>query len=155
MFRVLALDPGGRTGWASYSADDRETFQNWNFTCGTLGPGKHADKIEHLIENQRVSDYVVVCERFIPQPDNPGKHDISGKYQEVVENLCAKESIELHLQTPSQAKTFVTNPVLRRLDLWIPGKVHVHEMDAYRHLVWYLTNKLHHRTLLEIGWPRG
>ena len=154
MFRVIALDPGGRTGWATFTAASQDTAVDppFGFTCGTLGPNPHRRKLEHLLGNQHVDNYHVVCERFIVQPDNPGKEQVSLEYEAVARDFCRDRKIPIHLQTPSQAKRFVPNPVLKKLGLWVPGDAHKHEMDAYRHLIWYLVIKLEYKSLLERGW---
>lgn len=154
MYRIIALDPGQSTGWATFTAADRtcDVDPPFGFTRGTLGPRPHHIKLDHLLGNQHVSDYHVVCEGFIPQPDNPGKEEVSLEYEGIVRAFCQKRRVPAHMQTPSQAKRFVPNPVLKKLGLWAPGRDHRHEMDATRHLIWYMVNKMEHRGLLLRGW---
>jgi hypothetical protein len=155
-FRIIALDPGGETGWATFTANDRAAasvnIPPRGFASGTLGPRKHHDLLTHLLENQHVDDYVVVCERFLRRPGNDGALDISLEYQGVVERFCEARKVPLHLQTSSQAKAFVTDKALRRLSLYVPTRVERHARDATRHLLWYMINKLNHNQLLPIGW---
>jgi hypothetical protein len=156
-FRVIALDPGEQTGWATYTAPTRGMLLMCvggagGFTSGTLGPEKHGHLLTHLLENQAVLDYHVVSEKFIAQPDNPGKEDISLQYQGVAQAFCNERRLPLHLQTPSQAKTFVINASLKKLGLYIPGSKHRHEMDAMRHLLWYMIHRLGYKQLVSMGW---
>lgn len=76
-YRVLSFDPGGTTGWASYTAEvmhpctDRHfadqpmpEYYDQAYTCGQLGPGDHHDTLWAFLELQAVSNLVIVCESF-------------------------------------------------------------------------------------------
>lgn len=158
-YRVIALDPGGTTGWATYTAtkmsvvdDDRMITEWYNpvWNCGQLGPEEHHDRLEALLESERVTDYTVVCESFeFRQGKQRNNLDLSSKeYIGVVKLFKRRENVPTVFQTAGQAKTFipdkavgglVANQKLKVLGLYHPN--HKHAMDAMRHLVTYLVQK--------------
>jgi len=160
-YRVLALDPGGTTGWATYSAyrilstDEVWVYSYETWTCGHLGPGDHHEELKQLLGLQRVQDYQIVCERFDDRPGGTFSVNLKAKeYIGVVETYCKEERVALFRQMPATAKKFVKNINLQRLELW-EGTKWKHAMDARRHLLWFLVNKEKRMTLLAKGWPNG
>jgi hypothetical protein len=159
-YGILALDPGGTTGWAAYRAlrittDGPVEFYQEEWTCGQLGPEKHYRALETLLGNQRVTGYQVVCERFDDRPGGTFSVNLMAKeYIGVVETFCEAEQVEMFRQMPATAKKFVTNTALKNLGLW-EGTKWKHAMDARRHLLWFLVNKEKRFDLLAKGWPNG
>lgn len=160
-YRVIALDPGGTTGWDTYSAtrmvtpDGTVEWYDEEWRCGQLGPGDHHDQLYALLEDQHVQHYAVVCESFEfrqgKQRDNLNL--ISREYIGIVKMFAKERNVPLHMQSAGMAKGFVPdkgpmrNKKLRVMGLWVPGKKHA--MDARRHLVFYLVNKEHRYDLVE------
>lgn len=140
-FRVAAFDPGGTTGWSTFSAlwVPGLPFQQIKWDCGHLGPGNHHDALEQHLGIQRVQFYTVVAERFT---DRVSEHSVvldAKEYEGVIKRYCEAEGVELHLQMPAIAKGFTKNENLKRLGLW-EGTKWKHAMDARRHLLWFLIN---------------
>lgn len=166
-FTAIALDPGGSTGWAYYRAtkmvgfdgsqsDDTFTTEWYDeeWKVGQLGPGDHADELLHLLELNHTQEYWVICERFIPRPGKIGAQlDEAPRYITVTEMFVKERELLDHyvLQMPAQAKNFVPNATVKKLDLWYPGQKHA--MDAMRHLLFWMVNGPYKRQdLLKKGW---
>lgn len=161
-YRVIALDPGGTTGWATYSAHwDKELnlfttngSDLYPWACGQL-EGKHHSQLEHLLGLQHVQHYWVVCERFDDRSTGHAVNLVAREYIGVVERFCQDRHVPMVRQLPATAKGFVKNQNLKNLDLW-DGVKWKHAMDARRHLLWYLIHGEPHRyDLLQKGWPNG
>lgn len=157
-YRVIAFDPGGTTGWASYSClyvpGTTQKYFSEKYAMGHLGAHEHHQQLEQLLGMQRVSAYTVVCERFDDRPGGTFSVNLKAKeYIGVIEKYCAEDDVPLIRQMPATAKTFVKDVNLKRLDLFY-GKKWKHAMDAERHLLWYLVNGSPKRTdILAKGWP--
>lgn len=131
---VLAVDPGGTTGWAL-----------WNREDGLAAVGE--DDFEHF--TRRVDNWsrnmsirgfsgAIVCERY-----TIGKGTLEKTRQNtpleiigVCRYFALKYGHNFELQSPSDAKSFTTNEKLKRLGWYTRGKQHGN--DAVRHLVLYL-----------------
>lgn len=57
----------------------------------------------------------------------------------LIRYFASHYQIPFHLQAPSQAKSLITNDVIKRAGLHVPGQPHA--MDATRHALFYLTTK--------------
>lgn len=125
---VLGVDPGKTTGWALLSI---------GFECGQL--------------NGRLDAYTrlplgypgmeVVAEKFTITPGTP-----TGQYDALyiighLEAICYSNKIPFTLQTPAQAKKFISNEVLTILGWYRKGLPHA--MDAARHLALHLVQSGH------------
>jgi hypothetical protein len=159
-YRILGLDPGGATGWATYSAmripglkaPGEYEYYEQAWTGGTLDDPKHHRVLEDLLGNQHVQGYTIVCERFDDRAQGHHVELVSREYIGVVETFCQERNVPLVMQMPAQAKTFVTDAALKKLDLWTPGHVHRHYRDALKHVLFYLVNKEKRFDLLVKGW---
>ena len=142
MINIVALDPGGTTGWIHWRPDSESVG-------GQLGPVKHHLELYELLEN--FNPTIIVCERF----------DYRSKKIKVV--LTAREYIgvaELYQQTYPQTVDLVMQPVmkhptafwndikLKQLGLYTPGKPH--RNDATRHLLHYRVEVLHDIELVHL-----
>jgi hypothetical protein len=140
-FRIIALDPGGTTGWATYSAVkipglDMLRYESWH--CGHLGPSKHHAALNQLLGMQHVQDYTIVCERFTDRVTEHAVDLAAREYIGIVEAFCQEREVPLVMQMSSTAKVFTKDTNLKKLGLWSPGWKHA--MDARRHLLWYIIN---------------
>jgi hypothetical protein len=160
-FRVVALDPGGTTGWAAYSAN-RIVHDPWNpsqdewkdglWSWGQIGPGKHHLELEELLDKQSegIDTFIVVCESF---EFRQGKQRaninlMSREYIGVVELWCKHNpKAEYVAQTAGMGKGFVTDPKLRIMGRWIKGQKHAR--DAMRHLIYYMVNRQRRRDMIK------
>lgn len=161
MFRVLALDPGGTTGWATYTArvvvdpfTNAVEYKDEGWNCGQLAGEHHSELWKLLLDNQS-HDYQLVCERF--EYRNTARSGLvldSREYIGVTKLFAQQRRLPLTLQNASEAKGFVRDSHLKRLALWSSGNPHA--MDAMRHLLFWLTNRYEDKNfrkmLLERGW---
>lgn len=144
--RVIALDPGGTTGWATYTEyTDREP----EWACAHIGPEEHHVDLYEFLEIQHCRNTTVVCESFEfrqnRQRDNINL--MSREYIGIVKLFGKQRNVPVVFQTAGLAKGFVTDEKLKKMGLWAPG--HKHAMDARRHLVYYMVNKLRRHDLVE------
>jgi hypothetical protein len=132
--RVLAVDPGGATGLALWEkTPGGESIQQWQIDSqmGLLATVE--------AELARGLD-VLVCESF--QLSRSSKKSTAGSLQTIetigaLRWLAHKESRLFVLQSPSDAKTFVTDDKVNALNWWKVGEEHAR--SATRHLILYLT----------------
>ena len=136
--RVLALDPGGTTGWASITM-----FKNNQvaYASGLLQSQEHHTELYGLLSQTAVDvdDYRIVCESFeYRNQSRPGLELISKEYIGVTKLYCQLFDVPLTMQTASQGKAFTKDENIKKLGLWSTQRDDRHAMDAYRHLFVYL-----------------
>jgi hypothetical protein len=147
---VLGLDPGGKTGVCHYNTEFPRPafFEVEGSTKGFIEWWKK-DNANPFGLTQAGT---IVVESFkldgrTAQPDlTPveikGFLDGTGKVTAY--------------QSPSQAKSLITNTILKRAGLY-PRRGQVkggHAVDALRHILYYLVVTLKHRETIELLWPR-
>jgi hypothetical protein len=149
--RIVALDPGGTTGWAYWQ--DQPNPQNPsqpNFMVGQLGPQEHHQGLYQWLEHLHVSDFTVVCESFeFRQQDvgtRMGINLMSREYIGVTKLFGQERNAPVVFQTAALGKGFVTDEKLKVMGLWWPGMKHA--MDAMRHLIYYMVLKDGHKYLI-------
>lgn len=154
MLTIVALDPGGTTGWATYQAEtlwnanEKQEYYNVKWNCGQLGPGQHHAELYSFLEMQRTDQYQLVCESFeFRQKARDNVVLDSKEYIGVVKLYHQVEHIPLQFQTAAMGKGFVTDDKIKKLDLWYPGWPHA--MDATRHLLYFMVNSMKRYDLLE------
>lgn len=161
MQRILALDPGETTGWATWS----ELEEPWEspFNCGQIGPQEHHLQLDSFLGHMQVTNFTVVCERFeYRNQSRAGLNLMSREYIGVVKRFAQERMIDVItqkvvFQNATQAvgpKSFVQDSHVKRLGLWTPNQRHA--MDATRHLLYYIIHSGYHtdlaNTLLERAW---
>lgn len=146
-FRIIALDPGGTTGWATYSAkrtvvNSRCEFSEEKWAYGQLGPSPHYDALDALLGNQHVVYYTLVVESFSQYRDLNPVDLIPLEYIGVIKRFAQERKLIINFQSSSQGKIgrngFVRASNLQALDLWYPSKPHA--MDAVGHLLYFMVN---------------
>jgi len=149
--RIVALDPGGTTGWASANSLALEYYQ-WQ--RGQL-TGEHHEELWHLLQVHQPE--VLVIERFQYQRRDMERGvqlNIDAREYIGVAKLWAKigacSSVDLVLQTPHQRKVF-DDEKLKKMSLYLPAMSHA--MDATRHLLYYLVVTCGQRELLDVLRP--
>jgi hypothetical protein len=156
LLQLLALDPGGTTGWAEWSESTNQV------TTGELTGEEHHLALWALLENFRldgISNHltsIVVCESFEFRKDERFRHKINydaAEYVGVVKVYCQywkrfTQSIDLVVISASTAKGFWDDDKLRRAGYYIKGSKHVR--DAVRHLLRYRTFVLNDHDLLRL-----
>lgn len=126
--RILALDPGGTTGWAIFSDD--------TIYGGQLAGQHHYDL--YLLMRDRDPN-VIVYETF--EYRNKSRSGLvldSKEYIGIIKLYAEINEVDIKAQTPAQAKGFVTDDKLKKLKLYQPGMPHLN--DAMRHLIYYIIN---------------
>lgn len=167
--RILGIDPGGTTGWATFTAEERYDpvvkkmrYDHIKWECGQIADDKHEhhEELDDLMGLMQTDHFIIVCESFEYRNRLPKAELISRNYIGVVE-LFAKRRMQrtgqlLVMQTASMGKVrktgFVKDRNLKRLGLWSPG--HPHAMDGYGHVLYYMINNgnILKNELLEKGW---
>lgn len=129
---ILAVDPGLMTGIALFLIEEGTVTLVWSQEVGEI-------PIDFLIE-EVIEEYKdnleVVFERFVIGPKTPNSPWSLEKIG-VIKFLCRKHSVKYTIQTPGQAKNFVTNKRLKNIKIWHKGGKG-HALDALRHGVLYL-----------------
>jgi len=152
--RIVALDPGGTTGWATFTLDG--STQEWD--CGQL-EGPHHNRLDQMLERFRTVEYHIVCESFeYRNVSRAGLVLDSVEYIGVMKRFCQERNVKYTMQTAAMGKVgnrttaFVKKSNLQKLGLWSSGNIHA--MDAYGHLLYYMINDvgLFRQELLEKGW---
>jgi hypothetical protein len=136
MYRIIALDPGGTTGYAVLTVGHGNAM-NWR--QGHLGPDEHHKALWALLELQAVSQTAIVCESFEYRNNSrAGLVLVSAEYIGITKLFARERNIPLFFQTAAEGKcgdkTFVRKEHLERLGLW-KGTKWKHAMDATAHLV--------------------
>lgn len=146
MRRIVALDPGGTTGWATY--DDFNGADS--FSLGQLEGDDHHLQLYDFLGHMQVQNFVVVCESFEFR-QNRQRDNINLMSREYigVTKLFAQERMgrPVVFQTAAMAKGFVTDEKLKAMGLWWRGKRH--GMDAMRHLIYYMVNRERRHDLIQ------
>jgi hypothetical protein len=175
VYRILALDPGGTTGWATYTAERLWTgdpeeegsleYYNEKFTCGQIGPEEHHAALYRHIGTQQTSEFVLITESFeFRNMDKRHRDNINLMSREYIGvaklfaqlRMLGKEDQQFWLQTAGVAKQFIpdsgpqASKKIRDAGLWYPNQRHA--MDAMRHLLWYLVNRDNRIDLVRKWW---
>lgn len=139
--RVLAIDPGQRTGVALLEVLDNTApilLAYEEIRGGVLG-------FEQWWTTHPDYD-VLVCEDYIPRAGVPQRN--SSDPQRIIGFLRPFTPV---LQSPSGRKKAVSDAVLKRLGLYLPGEPLRNAREAVRHAVWWVKQSRHMPTL-RVGW---
>ena len=166
-FRIISLDPGGVTGWATFTADrilpvapgEKVRYENEQWQWGSFTTPEHHLELSLWLQDQQVETTHIVCESFEYRNESkPGLELVSREYIGVVKLFCQTWQVLLHLQTASMGKikehSFTKKVHLQRLGFWVPGKEHKDEMDALGHMLWYMIHdgRVLREELLDRAW---
>lgn len=157
---ILALDPGGTTGWAVFQAtriphptESKFEYYDMKWKRGQIGPEPHHSALFTLLGMWGTAEYHIVCESFeYRNRSRAGLVLDSLEYIGIMKLFCAERDKAFHMQTASMGKGFVKDENIKKLSLWFPGQKHA--MDATRHLLYYMINTagIMKHDLLTIGW---
>lgn len=157
--RIVALDPGGTTGWAMVTLDNDKEPQ---YNCGMFRSLQHHKELHDALGLWQTEKYTIVSESFeYRNASRAGLNLSSVEYIGVTRLFCQERNIPLYFQSASQGKirdkptAFIKPENLKRLDLWSTGMVHA--MDAYGHLLYFLIHtheakSVMGKQLLQDGW---
>lgn len=149
MTDFLSVDPGRRTGISlcHYSKGTPLTLlASWDVPFGVPGFFDWYRTEEPIVQ-------FIVYESFDLRE---GKHGVDLTPVEVIgalKILALELEIPLHDQPPAGRLQAVSDDVLRKFDMYQPGKAHRNERESNRHAVWWMKKQKHLPTL-EKGWPR-
>lgn len=127
---ILAFDPGGTTGWASYwngRVDAGQDTDPMNFIA-------RADAWLHAAANSSMHA-IVVGERYVITHQTAKKSQQTTALEIIgaMRYIAHTHSVKFSLQNASEAKKFATDERLKRLEMYCKGADHAN--DASRHLV--------------------
>jgi hypothetical protein len=148
--KILAIDPGGTTGWATYDSNPYKNRPTWDH--GELGPKEHHLDLWYLmdearpewLEPDRREPLYIIGESFQYRNGLDKAELISCEYIGIIKMFPYEHyAIILVWQTAAQGKvtptSFVKRRHLERLGLWDPKQPN-HAMDGYGHLIYYVIN---------------
>lgn len=157
---VLALDPGGTTGWAVLTC----SIEVFGFGDGTEvhkrikhkdsgeiygEPIEQADEIGDLYDAW--PDAAIVIEHFQPRQ---AAYELSAIQAETICEYIAfvdRRDETTFKQLPALAMTTATNERLKRWGLYKPGSEH--SKDAMRHAITFLRRASENTGLAKTAWP--
>lgn len=140
---IIGVDPGDTTGVCVWQDMQSPVF-------GQLLPFQ----VVPFIRGYADGDMLVVCETFVIGR-NTGKKKISPHVTDVigrVVGLCEDLDVRFRRQTASEAKTFATNDLLKKVGWFNTGMGHA--MDAARHVLLALARE-HPHVFDEMTKPRA
>lgn len=141
MVHVWAFDPGETTGWCHMSVHDEgigvfDLGELDHFAIGNLlfdNPTLRA-----AVSKQNIIQMEFVVEKYIMNSkitQSPWSLETTG----LIRYFAKIYNVPMNSQTPSQAKNLITNDIIQKAGLYVPGKGHA--MDAVRHALYFLTVK--------------
>lgn len=138
---ILAIDPGETTGYAvfEYTETDPATL----FEYGEIPGGLQV--FMEWWQQQSIKFDVLVAEDFILRG---GVKLPNTTALRILGFLAPYAPV---LQPPAGRKKAVSDDVLKRLGMYLPGKQYRNAREAVRHGVWYLKRQQHLPTL-QYGW---
>ncbi len=140
--QLLALDPGGTTGWASYRAqmlviDNKAEYFQEKFDAGQMGPSEHHRALFDFLCKNQTQMFVLVCESFQYRPNQQHAELIANEYIGVVKHFeQERKPLPVVWQTKSYGRGFFTDDKLKVLRKYYAG--HKHANDAMGHLLQYM-----------------
>jgi hypothetical protein len=138
IYRVMGIDPGGKTGVAYVDIPQEGAHIAWEDLVWTRG--EITDEDHHQVLANHISQ-VLPDEIILEGWDNRAQanaHLISLEYIGVVRYACQALKIPYTVVSAS-TKSWTDDRKLRQLKLYIQGMPHAR--DATRHVVNYLVNK--------------
>jgi hypothetical protein len=133
---ILAVDPGKRTGLATWSNGH---FEAWDVD----GWPDAVNYITTAVPHEFGSGIdLLVCESIVITAQTAKKsQDVLTSVEQigVCRYVSMKHGVEFQLQSPGEAKSFGTDAKLRAMSMWTEGSDHAR--DATRHLILALARR--------------
>jgi hypothetical protein len=140
MLHIWSFDPGETTGWCHLSVHNGEVgvFNSGQADHFQIGNMLYDNPALKAAVKNAVIETVFVCESYIQRP---GKTQAPWSLETIglIRYFANVYGIPFHLQAPSEAKTLITDKVIKKADLWVPGQKHA--MDSVRHVLYYLVKE--------------
>lgn len=130
---VMAIDPGGTTGYAWGSIGSDEIFRYRGAGQSKL----RASGLFCMLES--IYPAYIVAEKFESRAGIAGVELISRNLLGVLDLWTEIRDCNLCLQSASEGFGFYADAKLQKLGVWIPGNIHAN--DASRHLLHWATFK--------------
>jgi hypothetical protein len=148
--RIVAIDPGSTTGWASMDAPSLNNANDRRWRQGMMGPEDHHLKLYTMIS--LFEPDIVICEGFEYRNDSREGLVLDSREYIGVAKLWAQERTNVHVryveQQPNVGKirgaateqsALVKKRNLQKLGLWSLGPKSEHHMvDATGHLLYFM-----------------
>lgn len=138
---VWAFDPGLVTGWCHISVHgDGETglFNSGQASHLEIGNLLYDNAALRSVVERKTFEVIFVVERFIMNAkvtQSPWSLETIG----LIRYFGERYHLPLEMQGPSQVKGLITDNVVKKAGLYLPGQPHA--VDAIRHALFYLTVK--------------
>ena len=135
--KIVTLDPGGTTGYCSVTVSSERLE---HVKSGQIQGRNHHDELFRFLTKEQPA--LIISESFeYRNRSRAGLVLVSKEYIGVTKLYTAQKEIYYHEQSPSQAKGFVTDAVIKNLGWWKTSNPHA--MDAVRHMIYFAVNGNH------------
>lgn len=165
------VDPGGTTGWAVMVVDphvllgnDKPIVDNIHHWVADMYKGNENQMASEMLQLYDVWDAAAIGIESFKQRQRAVEFSpmtirskieyglwLQEKWSADDEDRAMGRGRHLWTQTPSQAKTNVSDDALRAADLWIPGPDH--PRDATKHCITFLESAQQKPRLRAYAWP--
>lgn len=160
--RLLAIDPGGTTGWAHFwippgnlSVRSRDVLEDVEYDCGQLtGPEPGQARQIGAIITLMGDCGPVICEDFTLRQFRQDAALLAPvRLTAMIEYIISGiiDEPPFRKQQPSMAKSTATDERLKEWGLWEKGQPHAR--DAIRHGVTFLRRAKTDKSLRDWAWP--
>lgn len=139
--KIISFDPGGTTGVAAYDSQSKK------FDGLQLGNIEHHEELYILLETVRPTE--IVYERFVHRMSGAASNLIPMEYIGVIKLYAQQNDLVITPQMAGPPKNLWKRANIVKLGLWVTGRDH--QMDALRHLLYYMAVTLNNKELLIQG----
>ena len=145
--KIISIDPGGTTGWATFQLTFIGNDPKWSpiladhfIRYGHLGPGDHHNDLNDVLIEERPD--LIIYERF-EHRNNEFAQLTSVEYIGVIKQYQQqRDKCKIESQGASQALPWSDDKKMEHLDILItPPLTWRHANDARRHLLYTLATR--------------
>jgi hypothetical protein len=140
MVHLWSFDPGEISGWCHLSVHENEVgcYNSGESDLFQIGNMLYDNPALKAAVSKKELNTTFVVERYIMNSkitQSPWSLETIG----LIRYFGNYYHIPIQLQSPSEAKNLITNNVIQKAGLYLPGRPHA--MDAVRHALFYLITK--------------